>query len=278
MELYINPQGGFAGDMFAAALISAGADEIKVTGAMLKAAEKLGKASVRHVLTADGSSRMLIRVEHHHGHLSSHKAIYLLEHLMEELDIEEAYAEFGHKMLHGLIQAEKIAHESHDFDMGDHYFHHHQHHQHHDEDAKDPGREHHQRPTHLHFSEPEAWLHEAQDILIDIMGAVMGLQLIGVMPKAKLLHPVAYGGGSVSFSHGTLKVPTPATEVMIKSNYIPVVAGPIEIELFTPTGAAALAALGVTLVVDKPEGVVLMQGKSRGTKDLPIPPLEIFVV
>jgi hypothetical protein len=77
------------------------------------------------VLTADGSSRMLIRVEHHHGHLSSHKALHLLEHLMEELNIERDYAEFGFKMLNALIQAEKMAHETHDFDMGDHHFHHH---------------------------------------------------------------------------------------------------------------------------------------------------------
>lgn len=274
MELFINARGGFAGDMFAAALISAGADELMVTGAMQKAAEKLGKASVKHVLTADGSSRMLIRVEHHHGHLSSHKAIHLLEHLMEELEIKEAYADFGFRMLSALIQAEKIAHETHDFDMGDHHFHHHHHA---DEGKSGHGHDHHHH-HHPHYNEPEAWLHEAQDILIDIMGAVMGLQLLGVEPTAKLLYPVAYGGGSVSFSHGTLKVPAPATEVMIKNNPIPVIAGPIEIELFTPTGAAALTALGATEVVGQPEGHVLNHGKSRGTKDLPVPPLEIYVI
>jgi uncharacterized protein (DUF111 family) len=275
MELYINARGGFAGDMFAAALISAGADDLEVTGAMQKAAEKLGKASVRHVLTADGSSRLLIKVEHHHGHLSSHKALHLLEHLMEELGIKETYAEFGFKMLNALIQAEKIAHETHDFDMGDHHFHHH--HQH-GENEMGPDSERHHHHSHAHYEEPEAWLHEAQDILIDIMGAVMGLQLLGVKPQAKLVSPIAYGGGSVSFSHGTLKVPAPATEVMIKSNPIPVIAGPIEIELFTPTGAAALTALGATEVIEAPEGAILRKGKSRGTKDLPVPPLEIFVV
>ncbi|GAO29222.1 nickel insertion protein [Geofilum rubicundum] len=273
MELYINPQGGFAGDMFAAALISAGADATKVTAAMQKAAEKIGKASVRHVVTADGSSRMLIKVEHHHGHLSSHKALHLLEHLMEDLKIERLYAEFGFRMLKALIQAEKTAHETHDFDMGDHHFHHH-----HQPDEGGGHGDHHHHHDQAHYQEPEAWLHEAQDILIDIMGAVMGLQLLGVPPKAQLLNPVAYGGGSVSFSHGTLRVPAPATDVMIKTNAIPVTAGPIEIELFTPTGAAALTALGVTEVVDQPERPVFRHGKSRGTKDLPIPPLEIMVM
>jgi uncharacterized protein (DUF111 family) len=276
MELYINAQGGFAGDMFAAALISAGANEQKVTAAMLQAAEKIGKASVRHVLTADGSSRLLIRVEHHHGHLSSHKAYHLLEHLMEDLSIDEAYAEFGFKMLNALIKAEKIAHETHDFDMGEHHFHHHQHP--HPEDVQGHSGHQHHHHDDKHYKEPEAWLHEAQDILIDIMGAVMGLQLLGVKPQAKLLHPVAFGGGSVSFSHGILKVPAPATAVMIESNPIPVIAGPIEIELFTPTGAAALTALGAIEVFDHPKGAILRQGKSRGTKDLPIPPLEILIM
>ena len=70
MKLYINPQGGIAGDMFSAALIDAGADKEKVTKAMKAAAETIGRASISNVKTADGCSRLHIRVEHHHGHLS----------------------------------------------------------------------------------------------------------------------------------------------------------------------------------------------------------------
>jgi uncharacterized protein (DUF111 family) len=263
MELYINPSGGFAGDMFAAALISAGADEERVSAAMQTAAEKLGKASVKHVRTADGSSRMLIRVEHHHGHLSVHKAAHLLEHLMADLEVEPVYAAFGFRMLKALAEAEKIAHETHDFDMEHHHHHDHHHDHHHAEWMKDL---------------PEAWLHEAQDILIDIVGAVCGLQALGLAPQAKLLAPVAYGGGSISFSHGSMKVPAPATAVMIQNNRLPVTAGPIDIELFTPTGAAALSALGVGEVVQLPQGRVRCRGYSRGTKDLPIPPLEVVLL
>ena len=64
MQLYIDPRGGMAGDMFAAALISAGADEKLMLVAMLLAANKIGKASVKTSLTHDGAHRLHIEIEH----------------------------------------------------------------------------------------------------------------------------------------------------------------------------------------------------------------------
>lgn len=269
MQLFISPEGGIAGDMFAAALIDAGADAEKVTAAMQVAAEKLGRATVRHKKTSDGSSRLFIEVEHHHGHLSSHRATHLLEHLFDDFKILPTYQEFGFRMLNHLIKAEKEAHATFDFDMADH--HHHSNGEGHHHHSNGDGHHHH----HKH-EEPEAWLHEAQDILIDIMGAVIGLQELNAPTTATLTSPVSWGGGSISFSHGTLKVPAPATAVMIKNNHIPAQEGPIETELFTPTGAAVLSALEATEVKPFPEEMKAeKQGTSRGTKDLPIPPLKI---
>jgi len=261
MQLFINPEGGIAGDMFSAALINAGAGAEKVTGAMQKAAQKLGRATVRHLKTKEGCSRLQIEVEHHHGHLSSTKAVELLESLFEEQKIREPYRAFGHKMLEHLIKAEKEAHETYDFDM-EHHHHHHGEHNHH---------------GHHHHHEPEAWLHEAQDILIDVMGATAGLQELSAPVRASLTTPVHYGGGSISFSHGNLKVPAPATEVMIRNNKIPVKEGPIETELFTPTGAALLCALHATEIKEQPSTSPEAEGCSRGTKELPIEPLRIYL-
>ncbi|MGQ1945809.1 nickel insertion protein [Geofilum sp. OHC36d9] len=269
-QLYINPQGGFAGDMFAAALIDAGADKNKVTDAMLMAAEMIGRANVQHVKTSDNCSRMLIDVEHHHGHLSSHKAWHLLEHLFQDLKITPEYRKFGFQMLKELIMAEKEAHDNFDFNMESH--HHDNHHHDNEEHEHDHNLNHHH-----HHGMPEAWLHEAQDILIDITGAVISLQDLQASTNAQLVEPVSYGGGSISFSHGTLKVPAPATQIMIKNNHIPVTAGPIETELFTPTGAAALSALQANTIVSLPDSISAA-GQSRGTKDLPIPPLKIYLV
>ncbi len=281
MKLFIKATGGIAGDMFSAALVDAGADKEKVTKAMVAAAESIGRGFVKHTKTDDGSSRLLVRVEHHHGHLSSHKAIHLLEHLFEDFYIQACYREFGFKMLNALINAENKAHSQHGFKMDNlHYHHHHHPHRHnHESDNETHSKEHDHHHGHQNelYNQPEAWLHEAQDILIDIMGAVTGLQELNAPVNAVLAVPVSYGGGSVSFSHGTLKVPAPATKVMIEDYNIPVSPGPIEIELFTPTGAAVLSALGAFKTEKLPDGKPLFYGKSRGTKDLPIPPLEIMI-
>lgn len=272
MKLYIKPDGGIAGDMFAAALIDAGANARKVTEAMQAAAEMLGRAVVSHRKTSDGCSRLHIEVEHHHGHLSATRAQHLLDHLFDDFKTKEEYRAFGMRILENLIVAEREAHATYDFDMK-HHHHNDHHHCHEHEVGNEQVHDHH----HQDEEKPEAWLHEAQDILIDVMGAVTGLQELSAPTQASLICPVSWGGGSVSFSHGTLRVPAPATEVMIRNNDIPAEAGPIETELFTPTGAALLSALNATTIITMPlENECLFCGCSRGTKDLPIPPLKVY--
>jgi uncharacterized protein (DUF111 family) len=109
------------------------------------------------------------------------------------------------------------------------------------------------------------------------MGAVMGLQELSAPITAQLTCPVSWGGGSISCSHGTLKVPAPATEVMIRKNNIPTQKGPIETELFTPTGAAVISALNAKKLIEKipDKKIIIAHGCSRGTKNLPIEPLGI---
>ncbi|MDG5799535.1 DUF111 family protein [Marinilabiliaceae bacterium ANBcel2] len=260
-KLIIDPTGGFAGDMFAAALINAGADEVYVTKSMQKAAEMIGKASVTHLLTTDKSSRLLIEIEHHHGHLSSIKAKELLTELFKISDIPTQYQQLGYDILSNLIEAENIAHSTYDFKMDNHHHHHH-----HDATEFNQNKK-----------EPKAWLHEAQDILIDIMGAVTGLSNLKTPITAKLIAPVSYGGGSISFSHGTVKIPAPATQVMIDNKNIPVQEGPVNSELFTPTGAAILCALKANELTEEPKNDLYTTGQSRGTKELPIPPLKIML-
>jgi hypothetical protein len=96
--------------------------------------------------------------------------------------------------------------------------------------------------------------------------------------RAVLTGPVSLGGGMITFSHGTLPVPAPATQNIIKRFNIPVKQGPVNFELFTPTGAAILAALFPETATDQiPENEDLITGTSRGTKDLDIPPLKVYL-
>ncbi len=261
MQLYIDPKGGMAGDMFAAALISAGADETNMLSAMKLAAEKIGKVSLDTSLTHDKAYRLHIEIEHHHGHLSGHKAYHLLEDIFDELGIEKSYQDFGFKALKVLVEAEIKAHKENTF-LTDHM---HAHHHHHDDTG------------HNHEHHEDAYLHEAQDILIDITGAVMGLQLLKASTKAFLLHPVSWGGGHITFSHGYLPVPAPATKIIFDKHDLAGQMGPIEKELCTPTGSAILAALDAELV-DTNDFEIKEEGISRGGKDYPIPPLKIMIV
>ncbi len=261
-RLYIDPTGGFAGDMFSAALISAGADEKLMIKAMELAASKIGKADISATKTHDGATRLLINISHDHNHLSGHDAKHLLMSIFEELEIKEMYKAIWMVALQNLIDAEIKAHKEHTF-LTDHHHHDHSH-----------GHHHH---GHVHEND-EAYLHEAQDILIDITGAVFGLQQLDADRHAVLIKPVSIGGGMITFSHGTLPVPAPATENMISRFDIPVKKGPVDFELFTPTGAAILSALFPEMKGDagfKDEEI--STGASRGTKDLDIPPLKILL-
>lgn len=125
-----------------------------------------------------------------------------------------------------------------------------------------------------HHSHNEAYLHEAQDIIIDITGAVIGMQLLNLDTKAFLINPVSVGGGMVKFSHGKLPVPSPATKIILEKYNIPYQMGPLETELCTPTGAAIMAALKAELINNPEKNKIA--GKSRGTKDLDVPPLLIM--
>ena len=102
----------------------------------------------------------------------------------------------------------------------------------------------------------------AVDAIVDIAGAIAGLDALGVTRVYASSLPL--GGGTVMSEHGMIPVPAPATAFLLRG--IPVRPGPIEAELVTPTGAALLA----TLVSDwgpPPPYTLLQVGTGSGSKD-----------
>jgi uncharacterized protein (TIGR00299 family) protein len=79
----------------------------------------------------------------------------------------------------------------------------------------------------------------AIDAIIDVVGAVSGLSLLGI--EAVYCSAIHLGSGTVSCAHGILPVPAPATLELVKG--IPVYATETRGELLTPTGAAILTTL-----------------------------------
>jgi hypothetical protein len=82
----------------------------------------------------------------------------------------------------------------------------------------------------------------AADALVDVAGAMLGLESLGV--ARVMASPPRLGRGSVRSEHGLIPVPAPATALLLRG--LPVEIGEVESELTTPTGAALLA----TLVTD----------------------------
>lgn len=78
------------------------------------------------------------------------------------------------------------------------------------------------------------------DCLVDVFGALIGLDLLGI--ERVYSSAVNLGSGTVKTRHGILPVPAPATAELLKGR--PVYASEIPFELTTPTGAVLLTTLG----------------------------------
>ena len=90
----------------------------------------------------------------------------------------------------------------------------------------------------------EVHLHEVgtADALVDIVGAVVGLRLLGV--EQVFSSPLRCGSGFVQCAHGRYPVPVPA--VMELCSGVPLIQTDATSELITPTGAAIITGLATS--------------------------------
>lgn len=119
----------------------------------------------------------------------------------------------------------------------------------------------------------------AVDSIVDICGAAIGFELLGIEQAYTL--PVRTGQGFVDTSHGLLPVPAPATAQIIARQQIPVLTpgradAEVRAELLTPTGAAIIGALATSAPVAYTPSAV---GYGFGSMQLPWPnALRLFLV
>ena len=95
------------------------------------------------------------------------------------------------------------------------------------------GRVHRIEPDAVHFHEVGAL-----DALADVVGVVAELEHLGL--QRLTASPVTLGSGSARGAHGVVPIPGPAVLELLAG--VPVQAGPVALEMCTPTGAALLAA------------------------------------
>jgi pyridinium-3,5-bisthiocarboxylic acid mononucleotide nickel chelatase len=106
----------------------------------------------------------------------------------------------------------------------------------------------------------------AMDAIVDVVGAAIALERLA--PERILCSTVELGSGLVRCAHGTLPVPAPATEELLRG--LPTRRGGVPYEATTPTGAAILASV-VDGFTDAPRLTVSGIGYGAGQRNGPIP-------
>lgn len=113
----------------------------------------------------------------------------------------------------------------------------------------------------------------AIDAIVDIVGACIGLEKLGI--EKIYCSPLPSGRGRIVHAHGLLPIPAPATAELLKG--FPTYGNGIRGELVTPTGAAIITTLADSFG-EMPRIELKAIGYGAGTIDLPIPNLlRVFI-
>ncbi len=103
----------------------------------------------------------------------------------------------------------------------------------------------------------------AVDSIVDIVGACVGFELLGIDEFA--CSSMDVGGGQVKTAHGVIPVPAPATVELLRG--VPVHTSGVQKELVTPTGAAIASTLS-TRYAEIPAMTMRAVGYGAGTAQL----------
>ncbi len=221
MTVALDLRCGVSGDMLLGALVdmySGDGDERKVLDKIERAASVMSETSVR----VDKLERMGIggaSVDVSWKKLPSETVTgtgmrEILETALEEISANDRIKRRSLRMFDNILEAEKVSHNCKTLE--------------------------------------EVHLHETgtPDTLVDVIGISLLFDMMELDGEWVKATPISLGSGTVDTSHGVLQVPVPAVRHMIRN--LPVRGGPVNGELATPTGVAAVSAL-VELWMDHSE-------------------------
>ncbi|HYG73821.1 MAG TPA: nickel pincer cofactor biosynthesis protein LarC [Planctomycetota bacterium] len=199
--LYIDPFSGVAGDMFIGALLDLGLDQAKLHYELAKLQLSGYRLSAKSVMRgAMSGTKFDVEID---ASVKTYRNYSDIKKIIADSALSQRVKEQSLNAFAVLAQAE--------------------------------ARIHNLPLEQVHFHEVGAL-----DSIVDMVGACIGLELLGV--NEVHCGPVALGsGGYVKCDHGLVPVPAPATLEIMKD--IPLRKTSIEKELTTPTGAALVKAL-----------------------------------
>ena len=237
MVLFIDCQvAGISGDMILSSLVDLGANKSKIIEGVKKSADLLDGTTIKKLdfikVQKNGKSatQLILEIDENTHERKGIDMKNCIESASEKLELSNIAKEFAIKSINTLIIAESNVHGE---------------------------------------SESSVHFHEAAsvDTIVDIIGTAIALDDLNLFNEEISCSPVAIGGGTISFSHGTTSNPAYAITEIFKNSGIIVKGGPVNEELTTPTGASIL----VNLVSSCNEFFVDMSidsvGYGSGTKD-----------
>lgn len=237
MVLVIDPQiAGISGDMLLCSLIDLGADENKIIDGIKKSEKFFTNSTIKKIefqkIQKHGVKALHLVLEidedaHERKGSEIKKAII---DSSQEIGLSEKTQNFAESCIDTLISSESKIHGI-------------------PEDS-------------VHF-------HEASsiDTLIDIIGVSIALEDLKLFDEKIVCLPVSVGGGSVTFSHGTMSNPASAILEIFKNSNLTIKGNSANEELTTPTGACILANLTHDSVEYYPPMKINSIGYGAGQKD-----------
>ncbi|MGC8812149.1 MAG: nickel pincer cofactor biosynthesis protein LarC, partial [Candidatus Aenigmatarchaeota archaeon] len=225
---------GISGDMLLGALLDLGASQKKVLD-VAKLIEKNLKCNIKlkikNVNKGIGAKSVEVETEEK-GKFSGQELLKATRECLRKIELTEKAKEFVLNSILTLIKAETKVHR--------------------------------EAFKKVHFHEIGS-----PDTLVDIIGVGVAADDLEIFKKKIFSTPVGVGGGLFKFSHGVTSSPAPATLEILKSKNFPLVGGPVNSELATPTGVSMLVNLAQEVVRFYPAMKVISTGYGAGRKDFP---------
>ena len=237
MVIVIDPQiAGISGDMILSSLVNLGANKNKIIEGIIKSQKFLPDSTIKKMdfqkvqKCGISSIELILEIDEN---ISERKGIEIKKAILEsvnELNLPTKAKIFAESCINTLISSESKIHG---------------------------------------ISEDSVHFHEASsiDTLVDIVGITIALDDLQLFEEKIVCLPVSVGGGTVSFSHGTMSNPASAILQIFKNSNLNIQGNNSKEELTTPTGACILVNLTNNPVQYYPSMNIASIGYGAGQKD-----------
>ncbi|AFS82138.1 nickel pincer cofactor biosynthesis protein LarC [Candidatus Nitrosopumilus sediminis] len=237
MVLVIDPQiAGISGDMLLCSLVDLGADKNKIINGIKESEKFLSNSTIKKIdfskVKKHGieSLQLILEIDEE---IHERKGLEIKNAIVDsakEINLSKKAKLFAESCINTLILSESKIHG---------------------------------------IPEESVHFHEASsiDTLVDIIGITIALEDLDLFDEKIVCLPVSVGGGSVTFSHGTMSNPASAILEIFKNSKLTIKGNDANEELTTPTGACILVNLAHQSVKYYPSMKVESIGYGAGQKD-----------